>query len=433
MTEKPIIATATSTVSNGKSSTSTLNYSQGYSRSNLIPGNTYQINGAYQENNHYNYAEGIGTLEMLKCPTTITLSANSSVNIGENLTININVVEGINNTSISRGYVTIYDGNQIIQSNHVITGSNTQITFNSNVPGTHDIYAVFTDSGVEYNSSNSNHLSIVVTKISTKVVVDEICSTEGEYSVYQNNETSFSSYVDNVRMNIPQDISFTITGRIVDSNNNALSDTELEFINYDNSSLHYDTTDSEGKFELIYASDLSANQQNVTIAYHGTNQYDSSSSSLFVNNYYLPQFANFNKYYSPNDNITYLVPITNSTDVQYLPQMMRIISQYDYVGLICNMSSSYIETEKYYHEFANALEDNYFYFIGYVDPSLVDNDNDIYMYIGTVAINSNQLQDINFYYNEDAEEKFGEVMNYFPDLEQTFADELDTRGWQGFI
>ena len=137
---KETIAKATSTVSNGKSSTSTLVYEQGKSRSDLVPGHTYDINAEYVENNHYKYANGVGELRMLKCNTTITISGNQNITLGEQVTLTVTVLENQNHTLLSRGSVNIYDNNNVIQSNYTITGQNTQITFTPTQAGEHDVY-----------------------------------------------------------------------------------------------------------------------------------------------------------------------------------------------------------------------------------------------------------------------------------------------------
>lgn len=412
---------------NSYQNTDTLQYTANHSRSDLIPGHTYQINAEYLENNKYSYNSDVGELEMLKCPTTTTISANPTVTVGENLTVNINVVEGLNNTSLSRGYVTIYDGNQVIQSNHAVTGNNTQITFNSNVPGTHDIYAIFTDSGVEYNTSVSNHLSVIVEKIDTKVVIDEINSMSGEFNIYQNTNTTFASYADNVRMNIPMNTPYLIKGRVVDSNNNPIPECEVELENISNYA-----SDSNGVFEIEFTADSSQNQQNIAINYSGTNQYNYSSSSLFVNCNYLPKFTGLTRHYDSNNRISFLIPSPNlDLESQHIPELMQIIDLYDYVGYTCNLSGAYIESNHYYQEYGeNELSDNYLYFIGFIDPSLVENEDDIYMYVASVAINSNHLQDIAFYYDGNAQEQFVEICNYFPELETEFTTMLGEKGWE---
>lgn len=263
MAEKPIIATATSTVSNGKSSTSVLTYSQGYSRSNLIPGNTYQINGAYQENNHYSYAEGIGTLEMLKCNTTTTLSGNSQIPVGESLTITAIVKENDGNTSLSRGSLKLYDGNSLVQTIPV-TNTTTSISYTSNVAGTHDLYVIYEDSGIEYNTSTSNHLNVTVTKLGMIFDIQEITNTNDGVT---NDEGTIVGKIEET---------IEISGYLTYANDNGLHGSvgELSFNLYDYNGSLIDTiiTGTDGYFVCEYEipSEL-ANEQVITLNYEGNN------------------------------------------------------------------------------------------------------------------------------------------------------------------
>ncbi|WP_292474198.1 Ig-like domain-containing protein [Methanosphaera sp.] len=268
MAGKPIIATATSTVSNGKSSTSTLNYSQGYSRSNLIPGNTYQINGAYQENNHYSYAEGIGTLEMLKCNTTTTLSGNSQIPVGESLTITAIVKENDGNTSLSRGSLKLYDGNSLVQTIPV-TNTTTSISYTSNVAGTHDLYVIYEDSGIEYNTSTSNHLNVTVTKLEMIFDIQEITNTNDDVT---NDEGMIVGKIDEI---------IEIHGYLTYANDNGLHGSvgALSFNVYDYNGSLIDTisTNTNGSFLFGYEipSEL-ANEQVITLNYEGNNILESA-------------------------------------------------------------------------------------------------------------------------------------------------------------
>lgn len=260
---KPIIATATSTVSNGKSSTSTLNYSQGYSRSNLIPGNTYQINGAYQENNHYSYAEGIGTLEMLKCNTTTTLSGDSQIPVGESLTITAIVKENDGNTSLSRGSLKLYDGNSLVQTIPV-TNTTTSISYTSNVAGTHDLYVIYEDSGIEYNTSTSNHLNVTVTKLGMIFDIQDITNTNDGVT---NDEGTIVGKIDEY---------IEIYGNLTYTNDNGLHGSvgalPFNVYDYNGSLINTIYTNTDGSFAFGYEipSEL-ANEQVITLNYEGNN------------------------------------------------------------------------------------------------------------------------------------------------------------------
>lgn len=268
MAEKPIIATATSTVSNGKSSTSTLNYSQGYSRSNLIPGNTYQINGAYQENDHYSYAEGIGTLEMLKCNTTTTLSGNSQIPVGESLTITAIVKENDGNTSLSRGSLKLYDGNSLVQTIPV-TNTTTSISYTSNVAGTHDLYVIYEDSGIEYNTSTSNHLNVTVTKLGMSFNIQEIRNTNDGVT---NDEGTIVGKIEEI---------IEIHGNLTYANDNGLHGSvgalSFNLYDYNGSLINTINTDTNGSFLYRYEipSEL-ANEQVITLNYEGNNILESA-------------------------------------------------------------------------------------------------------------------------------------------------------------
>ena len=270
---KPIIATATSTVSNGKSSTSVLTYSQGHSRSDLIPGNTYQINGAYQENDHYGYAEGIGTLEMLKCNTTTTLSGDSQISVWENLTITAIVKENNGNTSLSRGSLKLYDGNSLVQTIPV-TNTTTSISYHSEVAGTHDLYVIYEDSGTEYNTSTSNHLIVEVTKIDMEFA-DVSIALEGD-----------ESFVDEGAISGKVGFQFTISGYLGTNLNDefyGVSDLSIKFYDYNGSLLDTIVTDENGYFETSYVlSSEMANAQSISLEYEGSNIYKEASRDIPV-------------------------------------------------------------------------------------------------------------------------------------------------------
>lgn len=251
---KDIIARATTTVSNGRGETSSLIYSQGKSRSDLIPGHNYQINGMYQENDHYKYGEGIGTLEMLKCSTTTTLSGNSQITYGENISLNITVKENINNSSISRGTLKLYDGNELVQTT-TITNQNTSISYTPSTTGIHDLYIIYEDSGVEYNTSTSNHLSLTVAKIQTHISLKNTDMAEN----------GIVGYIGD---------SFTIPFSLLDENENELENESVTLYDYNGSVL--DTISTSSSSECTYSlSDEFANYQTIHLEYEGTNEYDS--------------------------------------------------------------------------------------------------------------------------------------------------------------
>lgn len=255
---KEIIARATTNVQRGRASTSNLVYESGKSRDDLIPGHTYQINGEYLQNDNYEYAEDIGSLEMLKCPTTTTISANEEVTVGENLTVTIIVKENLNNTNLSRGYITLYDGNEIVQRNYVITGNYTQITLNPSVTGTHELYAVYTDTGVEYNTSTSNHLNVTVNKLPSimSVNLESINGTVG--SVHQ------------------------INGRLYSSKGN-ISNANVLGVDYNGSVVANLITDENGQFSFEYTlPSILANNRQLTIGYSGTNTIKGSGVKLNI-------------------------------------------------------------------------------------------------------------------------------------------------------
>lgn len=253
-----VIATATSTVSNGRSSTSALVFESGMSRGDLVPGNTYQINCVYHENDRYAMSEAVGTLEMLKCNTTTTITGNTNIYVNQNVTLTITVTENLNDTSISRGFVTVYDGNQIVQSNYAVTGNSTMINFSSSVAGTHDIYAVFTDSGVEYNSSTSNHLSVVVSKVNSGIVVStgSVTGTVGS--------------------------TVSIAGRLL-VGNTGVNNCNLSLTDYNGSLVETVTTSNGGNFSFNYViPSILANNRSLTITYEGNNLVNGSTISVPV-------------------------------------------------------------------------------------------------------------------------------------------------------
>ena len=118
-----IKATATATVVNGVASTNNITYNE-----QLTPGQTYAINAEYLQNDNFLYETGVGELEILKLPTTTTISGNNSIDYGQNVTLTI-IVKDQNNQNITQGYITVYDGNEIIQSNFIITGQTSTISF----------------------------------------------------------------------------------------------------------------------------------------------------------------------------------------------------------------------------------------------------------------------------------------------------------------
>ena len=77
-------------------------YINNHSRQDLIPGNTYQINGVYSETGHYERCEGIGQLQMLKCPTTTTISTtDTSITLGDVVTLTVTVTDALYNSTLT--------------------------------------------------------------------------------------------------------------------------------------------------------------------------------------------------------------------------------------------------------------------------------------------------------------------------------------------
>ena len=256
---KETIARATSSVSQGKSSTSSLIYEQGKSRSDLVPGNTYSINAEYQQNNHYENAEGIGELIMLKCSTTTTISGEKSITLGNNIILTITVTENKNNTMLSQGTVTIYDGNDIIQNNYKLTGLYTMITFTPTRVGTHDIYAIFTDSGVEYNSSTSNHMAVEVRK----------------------KESYFTSDYNTIDMYVGDTI--TINGKLQSDISTPLSEQNVSLVDYDGVTIATTITSSNGSFSFDYTPiNWNVHLQNISLVYNGNNEQDTAKKDIQV-------------------------------------------------------------------------------------------------------------------------------------------------------
>lgn len=248
-----IKATATATVENGVASTNNITYNE-----QLTPGQTYAINAEYLQNDNYLRETGVGELEILKLPTTTTITGNNNITYGENVTITIQVKDEQNNI-LTEGLVTIYDGNEIIQSNYTITGQSTSITFVPSTVGEHDVYAIYTDSNGVYNSSNSNHISITVNKLSSSITT---------------NSNSISAYYDDT---------VTITGSLVCSGG-TVSNQTIKLLDYDGTTVKQTvTTGNDGSFTLTYdCNSWNVHQNNLTISYEGTNTQNTSTKTIPV-------------------------------------------------------------------------------------------------------------------------------------------------------
>lgn len=239
---------------------STLTFENGHSSNDFIAGQTYQITARYLENDGYEGSEDIGELEILKYPTTTTISGSSSVTIGENLTLSIVVKENNNNTTLTTGYITVYDGTEIVQQNYAITGNSTQITFTPSTTGTHNIYAIFTDNGSEYNTSRSNTLSVTVNKKPSTLVVNTptIQTMSGEQN--------------------------TITG-VLTENGVGIPNANIT-VNKGNTVLMTVTTDSNGAFTFNYVlENLQDYNSTLSLNYSGTNVIAPSDNSVSIEPY----------------------------------------------------------------------------------------------------------------------------------------------------
>lgn len=165
-----IIATATSTVEDGRSSTTQLNYTEGHNRNSLVPGHSYTIRANYEENEEYKSAGGVGVLEMLRCHTTPTLTTNkSTVSIGSSITFTFEVRENINQTRLTSGTWSLYEGGVLLQSNIAVTGASTSFDYVPESLGVHEYHAVYYSGSNEYNDSTSNKVQVSVEVIQTHI------------------------------------------------------------------------------------------------------------------------------------------------------------------------------------------------------------------------------------------------------------------------
>ena len=245
-------------VDEAPSLTNSLTYQNNHTRQDLIPGYTYQINGVYSGTEHYNRCEGIGQLQMLKCPTTTTISTNNTnITLGDVVTLSVSVTERQYNTSLGDGFVNIYDNNTLVSSNNRITGNITQITLTPTLVGVHNITATYTSYNIRYNNSNSNSLTVVVNKKPSSI------STQSGLSFYLADGG-------------------TITGTLT-SGSNTLSDHNLKLVDYANVTVQTTFTDSNGQFTFTYnPSDRNNDGRNLTILFEGTNEYETCSATIPV-------------------------------------------------------------------------------------------------------------------------------------------------------
>lgn len=407
--------------------TNTLQYTPNHSRADLIPGHNYQINAEYVENDKYKYAEGIGVLQMLKCNTTTTISGNGVVNAGENLTITIVVKENKNNTSLSRGYITVYDGNNVVQSNHAVTGNNTQITFNSNIPGTHDIYAIYTDSGAEYNSSSSNHLQVIVNQNKEDAFIDltEVRSTtsNNQYEIHTD-----SSGISGI--GIPLGDSVTLTGMVFDSNNN-LENMTVVLRDYDGQSIASTSTDSDGVFELTYAFESQlANHESITLTSVENSNHYSSNTSLLITNDYIPNYSLFEikniRIGQRNANV--LAPLEKSFDEYeadgvFLAQLLQNYAQYNYISIISVNGSISQGNDKIYTSYEE-IEEGEYIFYGYIEPTYLMDENQHYEFLASFEVIDNEIVNLNIIHDSDVDNEFAN--GSYEDIQMEFANRLDS-------
>ena len=246
-------ATATANVDeHGVASTSNITFNE-----QLVPGHTYAVNAKYQQNDNYLQGVGVGELEILKIPTTTTITGSNSISYGDSVTLTVVVKENRNNSNLSRGTITVYDGNQVIQSNYAVTGQSTSISFIPQTTGTHDIYAVYNDTGVEYNNSTSNHVNITVNKLNSTITVNN----------------SLTMYFGDTA---------TISGTLKQGNNN-LSGQSVSLIDYDDTVLQTVTTAQDGTFSFNYSpQNWNIHNHNLKIQYNGTNTINSSTKTIPV-------------------------------------------------------------------------------------------------------------------------------------------------------
>lgn len=254
---RPVIARATSNVQNGISSTSTLEYTEGHSRNSFQPGNTYNINAEYMENNHYTRASGVGILRVMKIPTeTVLTTSSQTINIGDPLTVTVNVTEQRNNTTLTTGYVTLYDGNDIVSQNYAVTGPNTQIIFTPSTLGVHTIRAIYNDTGTAYNSS-TEQINVTVTKLNTTI----------------------TSNWNNIRGSAGDNV--IITGNLSDKYGN-LSGKVIKVYEYDGSLLGNITTDTNGNYNHTYTLLENTTGQSISIVYEGDGTHNSVNHQISI-------------------------------------------------------------------------------------------------------------------------------------------------------
>ncbi|WP_323736131.1 Ig-like domain repeat protein [Methanosphaera sp. ISO3-F5] len=181
----------------------------------------------------------------------ITVSANESVKIGENVTINGTLTkDNQEQTPIQAATIKLYINNIFIEETS--TGSDGKYGFNypTTSIGTHNVTVNYTGEGIIQASSNKTTFN--VQKIKTNITLTATSPVQA------GNKTQ-------------------ITGKLVDEDNQPINGTTV-IIYVDGEKVANATTDKDGIYNYNYSTGI-VGTHNVTVTYAGNNKYNSSNAT----------------------------------------------------------------------------------------------------------------------------------------------------------
>ncbi len=181
----------------------------------------------------------------------ITVSANESVKIGQNVTINGTLTkDNQEQTPIQAATIKLYINNIFIEETS--TGSDGKYRFNypTTSIGTHNVTVNYTGEGIIQASSTKTTFN--VQKIKTNITLTATSPVQA------GNKTQ-------------------ITGKLVDEDNQPINGTTV-IIYVDGEKVANATTDKDGIYNYNYSTGI-VGTHNVTVTYAGNNKYNSSNAT----------------------------------------------------------------------------------------------------------------------------------------------------------
>ena len=216
--------------------------------STIIPVDTtkagkIEVTVEYLENNEYKQSNATETITVTKLDTTIIVDATTPVKAGKTSIIS-GVLTDENNKALNAAKVQIKVDNRVVANVTTDKDGKYTYTVKDAIVGTHNVEAIYNGNN-KYNGA-SDKTSFTVEKLGTKIIQDKI-------------------------KDVPYGENITITGKLVDENNKAISGQPVK-VRFDGKTKTV-TTDKDGKYRAIFPTN-SVGQKEASTEYAGNNKYD---------------------------------------------------------------------------------------------------------------------------------------------------------------